>query len=260
MEYDDLVNSINTGLKTTKIYDDAFGPKPGFDLQEVNAWTYWQGLGVRRPRIMVLGQDWGSIQKGKAYFNAIDDMLRTDTLPDKVEYFKYVPKIEEGGRDFVTDLNLAAYLKYLGKYDDVLHVRYDDLFFTNLLPGYRIDSKSTGGFKAVWVTKQVKEDFIKLLDILQPQVVICLGRNTFTQAAQIMGKKGVLKGKNWNDFLNQETEPIEVKTEVGNITHLFAVAHPGYFGMLNRSKEDNEKNWKNLKKWLEANPRFSDKR
>lgn len=56
ISYDDLVRRINAGLNDTTLYHDAFGAKPGKPLQEVNAWTYWQGYKVRNPKVMVLGQ------------------------------------------------------------------------------------------------------------------------------------------------------------------------------------------------------------
>ena len=64
ISYDDLVRRINAGLNGTTLYHDAFGAKPGKPLQEVNAWTYWQGYKVRNPKVMIVGQDWGSLGLG----------------------------------------------------------------------------------------------------------------------------------------------------------------------------------------------------
>lgn len=158
ISYDDLVRRINAGLNGTTLYHDAFGAKPGKPLQEVNAWTYWQGYKVRNPKVMIVGQDWGSLKGSQPYFDAIDDMITSRDLDNEVQAFKYIPETERGGKDFSTDLNLVECLKCMG-YEDALHKRYDDLFFTNLIPGYRKSSKSTGGFKAAWITKQVKQDF-----------------------------------------------------------------------------------------------------
>lgn len=75
ISYDDLVRRINAGLNGTTLYHDAFGAKPGKSLQEVNAWTYWQGYKVRNPKVMIVGQDWGSLKGSQPYFDAIDDMI-----------------------------------------------------------------------------------------------------------------------------------------------------------------------------------------
>ena len=128
ISYDDLVRRINAGLNGTTLYHDAFGAKPGKPLQEVNAWTYWQGYKVRNPKVMIVGQDWGSLKGSQPYFDAIDDMITSRDLDNEVQAFKYIPETERGGKEFSTDLNLVECLKCMG-YEDALHKRYDDLFF-----------------------------------------------------------------------------------------------------------------------------------
>ena len=83
ISYDDLVRRINVGLNGTTLYHDAFGTKPGKPLQEVNAWTYWQGYKVRNPTVMVVGQDWGSLNGSKHY---LDCLLYTSLIADNVVY------------------------------------------------------------------------------------------------------------------------------------------------------------------------------
>ena len=153
MTYEELVKKVNE--KSNHV---DFEPKSGMQLQEVNAWTYWQGVGVRNPKVMIVGQDWGSSKAAKNYFTAIDEMMTEGVSHhDKVQYFKYVPEIYAGGKAFDTDVNLAKGLKYLGLgYEDVMYKRYPDLFFTNLIPWYRKSDKSVGGFKASWITKDVQ--------------------------------------------------------------------------------------------------------
>ncbi len=247
MTYDELVKKINE-----KSYHEDFDIKKGLPLQEINAWTYWQGVGVRNPKIMIVGQDWGNIEKAKKYFYAIEEMMTEGVNHhDDVCYFKYVPKVNSGGKDFATDLNLANGLKYLG-YKDVLRKRYPDLFFTNLIPGYRKNDKSTGGFKSSWITTEVKEDFRGLIELLQPQVVICLGRDTFKHATRIMGIKNVFGKMSWNDYLNKQNKPVEIKLASGKISFFFAMPHPGYFGVYNRSKcgQIIDDDWKKVGEWM----------
>ena len=254
ISYDDLVCRINEGLNGTTLYHDAFGTKPGKPLQEVNAWTYWQGYKVRNPKVMVVGQDWGSLNGSKHYLDAIDDMITSRDLDNEVQYFKYIPETERSGKDFSTDLNLVECLKCIG-YEDALHKRYDDLFFTNLIPRYRKSRKSTGGFKAAWVTKQVKQDFKDLVSILNPSIIICLGKDTFKQVCMAYGRRGVMKGKSWTEFLDEQTAPVEMLDESGLKVRVFASAHPGYFGVLNRGKDRLLKDWERINIWIKDNVR-----
>lgn len=248
MNYNDIVNRVNEGLQRDGVYHDAFGPKPGKPLSEVNAWTYWQGIGVRNPKVVVVGQDWGSLTEGQKYFEAIDemDLYHND---HNVMYFKYHPEVEQGKGPFETDNNLAKCLTYIG-YKDALHQRYDDLFFTNLIPGYRKVAKSTGGFKTAWLTDQAKNDFKDLISVLNPGVIICLGKDTFQQVCLLYGKSGIFQTKSWNDFLESQEEPVEVTDDTGKKLHIFASAHPGYYGMVNRGKKNVYEDWKRINNWM----------
>lgn len=46
MTYEEIVKRIDDGLNKRGIYHESFENKPGKALNEVNAWTYWQGFGV----------------------------------------------------------------------------------------------------------------------------------------------------------------------------------------------------------------------
>ena len=72
MTYEELVKKVNE--KSNHV---DFEPKSGMQLQEVNAWTYWQGVGVRNPKVMIVGQDWGSSKAAKNYFTAIERTSKT---------------------------------------------------------------------------------------------------------------------------------------------------------------------------------------
>lgn len=249
MTYEELVKKVNE-----KSNHADFESKSGMQLQEVNAWTYWQGVGVRNPKVMIVGQDWGSDKAAKNYFTAIDEMMVEGVSHhDDVRYFKYVPEVYDGGKDFATDVNLAEGLTYLG-YADVMHRRYPDLFFTNLIPWYRKSDKSVGGFKASWVTKDedVKEYFSNLIQILKPKIVICLGKDTFVHATRIMGVQSVLGKESWNGYLNAQRNPVEIHLDSGDTVHFFAMCHPGYWGVKNRSwsGENFRNDWDKIGKWI----------
>lgn len=250
MTYNELVKNINSRLRSGEGYHEDFGEKPGVELMEVNAWTYWQGMNVREPRILVLGQDWGSLREADSYFKAIEDIINAPDKDGRVQYFKYESKLKTGRNNFDTDANLTKNFELIG-YSDILHQRYDDLFFTNLISGYRKNNRSTGGFKAAWITEQVKEDLKNLILILHPQVILCLGKDTYVRTAMIYGYKKVLEGKNWNDYLDGKPEPKVINEETGYPSYLFALPHPGYWGMRNRGRDKNEEDWKRLKRWLD---------
>ena len=253
--YDDLVRKINEGLRSkTGKYHEMFVALPSIDLEEVNPWTYWQGRNVRRPKILLVGQDWGSIEQSKNLEKIIHDSLNADCHSNEVI-------MTDSGFD--TDINMSELFKILGDYSDIIHHAYEDLFFTNLIPGFRSEGSSTGGFKAKWVTPDVKSDFRELVDILKPQVIICLGKDTYQQAALSYGHKKVLKGKSLNAFLDEQYEPEEIETDSGFIMHMFCVAHPGFYGTFNRNGrihlEDREKlkkqedDWGHIRDWMDKN-------
>ena len=69
--YQQLIKEVYDRLdkKTEK---DFFVNNSNYErLEEHNLWTYWQGRGVRHPKIMVVGQDWGSVEQSNKYFEYI---------------------------------------------------------------------------------------------------------------------------------------------------------------------------------------------
>lgn len=263
MSYEKLVQRVDTTELYRKKdgYHGDFTAAEGNPLKEINAWTYWQGIGVRHPRIMVLGQDWGNRQAAEKYFCRIEEMLEAGIAEkDRVFSSAKVSGILKNNRNFDTDENLAkgfSRIKIHGEfpYTQVCDEKYPDLFFTNLIPGYRVSEKSTGGFKASWITEQVRCDFKELLNVLQPKIVICLGKNTFIQAAKIYNHKNPLTGTNWNAYLNSDFEPIKITVDShsNSSTFLYPMAHPGYFGKRNREKsvESMCDDWERLGEWME---------
>lgn len=258
--YDELVRKVNKGLRTKK-YHEMFVGFSNLDLEEVNPWTYWQGHNVRHPKILLVEQDWGSLASSDKLEKAIRDMKKEPCSSKEVMYFKYYSDQEMKNKGFDTDINMNELFIELGDYPDILHHTYEDLFFTNLIPGFRREGSSTGGFKSEWVTQDVQSDFRELVDILRPQVIICLGQDTYKQAALSYGHKKVLKGQNLNDFLDAQYDPEEIKTDSGYVTHMFGVAHPGFYGTFNRNgrmhldeKEKLKKqqeDWQHIRKWMD---------
>ncbi len=257
MTYDEIVNRTNIALRNRGAYSQDFGPfgyREGdsvnvLDLTEVNAWTYWQGVNVCHPKVLVVGQDWGCLEEGKesAIYKTIKEMIDSPSSDNTVQYFKYVKN-----KAAITDINLVRCLSCLG-YDDVDHIRYQDLFFTNLIPGYRRGTTSSGGFSSKWLTKQAKQDFRDLVEVLEPELVICLGKDTFRQACMIFERKNALKGKKWKEFLEEQVEPIEVLSPSGRTISIFASSHPGFYGTNNRGGiEKVFEDWNRIRAWMDS--------
>ena len=241
--YDNLVKRINDGLKQGGIYSDDFVGTDKIDFDEVNPWTYWQGKGIRNPKIMVVGQEWGSINQLNGY---VEDFkkIKAMSLDDKsVHCFDTNPITT-----FNSDVNMAKFFEQLG-YPNVAGERYDDLFFTNLIPGFRKASKSTGGFKKSWITSQVKDDFKELLKILKPKVVLCLGRTIFEGVIEILGLQKVTMNS-WNQYLDGEGKDA-IEYIIGDkIVNILAMPHPGNYGTNNRGRVKAENDWERIGKYI----------
>ena len=134
------------------------------DCKEINLWTYWQGRGNLDAKIMLVGQDWGCPEELSSTIQNIQSINLGET--EEYHYDTTNP----------TDKNLVELFQSVGI--DISNGHRDDrLFFTNFVLGYR--SKGlTGNFKARWVRESIP--FIRrLVDIIEPQIIICLGKNTF---------------------------------------------------------------------------------
>lgn len=222
-------NEINNNGKT---YLRGFQP-----CKEINLWTYWQGFRAMAPKILVLGQDFGC-PFGSAFGEEADyvEMIRKTEQDGGLHYFD----VYGDKRISVTDINLAALLKSLDcGYDDVIGQRYDDIFFTNVCLGYR-NNKNSGAFQKVWITDIEKNVYPKLLDILKPSVIVCLGKHTYDAFLEVMGEEDIRSRKDFNEFIEKNCKcPFLIKD-----IPVFAVAHCGAMGTLNRNRAKCKKNEK----------------
>lgn len=55
MTYEELVKQVNDPSQYGKSYHENFEAVSENPLHEINAWTYWKGIGVRNLKILVLG-------------------------------------------------------------------------------------------------------------------------------------------------------------------------------------------------------------
>lgn len=267
--YEDLITSVYDKLDRKRNYSDKekyhdfFINNPDYRLTEHNLWTYWQGRGVRNPRIMIVGQDWGSIEQSKKYYDYIKQNPN-----EPVVCFKQIKKFGSyDDKDFKTDEELVKLVSVLGDYSKVCEQHYEDLYFTNLIPGYRNSSSSTGkGSEAKKGIKSgVMKDFRELLEIIQPKVIICLGRLVTESIANEFDNENIIKDAGgWNKFLDKELntnnpDPMKIDLGNGHQAVVFGIAHLGQLGINNRknhfkNKDDYPKaDWEVIAQYLTDN-------
>lgn len=193
------------------------------DCDEINLWTYWQGRGNLDAKIMLVGQDWGAPKDAAklymAQFAEINDGKRTSyRLDEKSD----------------TDKNLIELFRSLDPDYDISNgkQRHPDLFFTNFVLGYR-NKGFSGNFQTRWL-KENQEFFFRLANIIEPKVIICLGRSAFRGVMMAFGRK-VRIGR-YNTFITGKDNPVEVTLASGKKAFVFAEAHCGVMGTLNRNR------------------------
>ena len=207
--------------------------------REINLWTYWQGRGRLSPKILLVGQDWGS---------PWDDpiMMRKIVAMNRGEAASYME-----GNESKTDKNLVELFECIGCDITVPH---PELFFTNFVLGYRHHGTS-GGFQRRWADHD-SDFFRELADILQPQVILCLGRDTTQAVMEALGGKFRCP-KGYNAFLDSQANPMAAHLPGGAAVQVFALAHCGVYGTMNRSPVKSSRDlslqvedWVRIKPWL----------
>ena len=223
--------------------------------KEINLWTYWQGIGnYDTTKIMLVGQDWGDPETAKySYFkNKILDINQNgfSNLKGTIMSEEY---------RMPTDNNMVELFRHIG-YDilknSMEEPKNKELFFTNLILGYRTDKKFSGNFKESWLDDTTKKFFSDSVNILNPKVIVCLGKRTYEGVLSALGVQNNIRIENFNNILDTGNNFEDVVIE-GNLVRIFAVAHCGGMGTANRnrSKLYNKKNMSSLdlqkKDWKE---------
>lgn len=228
------LDSCNEGLSSEKMLEKC----P--DCEEINLWSYWQGgrdhLGAK---ILLVGQDWGCYRPGftlgaerkahpeqKLYYRECDGSKNSETDQTLCELFA------ELGYDIVTDGDDS---RYQG------NVRA--LFFTNFVLCYRCKNIS-GDFQKRW-KDNCGVYFQRLVEIIQPQVILCLGREVYDGVATVACCHGA--SGNYNSFI--EGGPHKMRFGDSS-AWVFPLAHPGGLGTFNRGGHDkNEGKRRQVEDW-----------
>ena len=194
------------------------------DCEEINLWSYWQGgIDHLDADILLVGQDWGNF-----------DVIECDTLmeairahnKDKSSVFDYLKD-----NDNPTDMNLCNLFASIGENIGPKPINNTNVFFTNFVLCYRTANNSiSGGFRQKWAANCAPY-FSRLVQIVEPKVIICLGRAVFYNVLKTAGEK--LPHKKYNDIIALGAHKVCFGQHECKV---FPVAHCGVLGTNNRNK------------------------
>lgn len=245
--YRDLISQVS---KSFDPYDPAVSKEElelfwCDDCREINLWTYWQGRNQLDAEILLVGQDWGSPWDDSA--GPTMEQIARANRGEEYDYLHNNPSI--------TDDRLIKLFREIG-----YEVRYPckGVFFTNFVLGYRNKGLS-GGFQKAWAEHD-KGYFRELTNIIEPKVILCLARSTFEGVLSAFGVKLRPGIGNYNQFIESNRNPVCVELDSGKKVHVFALAHCGALGTMNRNRgmektadvlEVQKRDWGRIRPYLE---------
>ena len=217
---------------------------------EINLWTYWQGgRNNLDAAILLVGQDWGSYidKDGKSLLNFISERENDPEYP-------YIRSDDTPYKN-PTDFNLMKLFdECLGVKIGREFVSNHNLFFTNFVLCYRNNGERiSGNFKKIWVDN-CSEYFVRLVNIIEPKIVICLGRNVFDSVLRAANVR--IPKEKYNRIIESGCQTITI----GNINcAVFPLAHCGTYGTHNRNRgqkvnEDlklQKQDWYRIKQYID---------
>lgn len=231
--YKELVNQIND-------YDSdklkSMGLTQCQNCQEVNLWAYWQGGESHlNAEVLLVGQDWGAIDYNDEHIAKI-----IKDRPSELDSFCYM----EGNMN-TTNLNICELMKNIYAVDlKTDRNTQTQLFFTNYVPWYREKGKKiSGDYKKSW-EEPSKDLFYRLVEIIEPKVVLCLGQKTYNNVCNALEIPEAKKGKSYSEIIEKGYHNAMVN---GTSIKVFPLAHPGYWGTRNRNLEKQMSDWKRVK-------------
>jgi len=110
------------------------------------------------------------------------------------------------------------------------------LFFTNIVPCYR-NQGTSGNFQKKWINNCMNKQFFnKLVEIIEPKILLCLGRETFEGVMKSFGSD-IPKNKSYNELIeDNSTEYRILYSEEKEPARVYALAHCGGMGTANRNR------------------------
>ncbi len=223
------------------------------DINEIGQWTASYtptSKGSLNAKIVILGQDWGTIEEYNNFINSGE----IGKSPTSEYEFNTSP----------TNKNLEIGLKEIDKEVDLKEGDFGECFMTNEILCYKAGNMSAKIDNRCY--KNCTEKFLNaLLEIIQPKIIIVLGKATFNALVKngkdnnlFKDKKNAYK-KNWgyNKTIEYGLEGNFIYS-VGNVEILvFPMAHTGALGVLNRNRHQNArefiKDWEDLSDYLKDN-------
>ena len=195
------------------------------ECKEINLWTYWQGKENLQAEILLLGQNWASAWEQNSDEKLLEYVSR---ILDGNDGFskRYIAEISNGSSP--TDEMLRKLMCRLGEEYDPYTPDNEKLFFANLCLGYR-DHGASGGMDK----KAIKHDvpyIERLIEIVNPKIIICLGKDTYESF--VTGAKciPVLKEKSFYKKLACGKCYSWYQSRIP----VFGQAHTGTLGAMNR--------------------------
>ena len=193
------------------------------DTDSIGKWSDWQGN--LNAEIIVIGQDWGSFESWVNYKG--EDSITSTTNKTLIELFKII------GYDIGTVLspNKSALL-----------------FFTNAVLCLKAGKMSDTVPKQCFANCSTK--FLKpLIEIINPKIIITLGTSSYDSVIRLYSTKDrKIKYEPLKNVAGKE--PIEL---LKSGLKLFPFFHCGGLGLMNRKREIQIEDWKNLKGYIEKN-------
>ncbi len=206
--------------------------------KEINLWSYWQGN--LDAKIMLVGQDWGC-PFDKPFSATMTEIQKANNG----EAYNYLFNTSSP-----TDKNLVTlFSEALNK--DITNTD-NDLFFTNFVLGYRIHGTS-GNFQKDWAAHD-RHYFKELVEIIQSKVILCLGKATFQEVLASLAPDLKPRIGMYNRYIESERNPIAITMSSGNCISVFALAHCGVMGTLNRNRKENLSLEQQIEDWKKARP------
>lgn len=248
-EKTELYNKLVTDIQACPKLSDCNNSKSPKAIQlekcpfcnEVNLWSYWQG-GINNldADILLVGQDWGNFDD-KNYNEIIRSITASEDDSNSTTHYPYEKN--------PTDKNLCRLFDVLGDSFNIKEYNNPKVFFSNFVLCYRKNTRISGGFRQRWA-RNCSEYFLRLVSIIQPKVIICLGRSVFDAVIKAFGEKPP-KG-DYNSTISNDARTLSLN---GTSYTVFPMAHCGVFGTNNRKDpktgcsgmEQQMKDWKRIK-------------